>query len=114
MNRPAAYVAMLLMAIASGAALPAERLPANPTALVAERPATARAASVLNSPAMNAMLRADRDKDGMLSREELDEYDLTLGRRFADADADRNGRLTLHELETLFAAPDAASIGATR
>jgi hypothetical protein len=107
-------MAVLLMAIASGAALSGERVPASATALVAERPATARVASVLNSPAMNAMLRADRDKDGMLSREELDEYDLTLGRRFVDADADRNGRLTLRELETLFGAPEEPRVGATR
>jgi hypothetical protein len=69
--------------------------------------------SALNSPAMHAMLRADRDKDGVLSREELDEYDLTLGRRFEDADWDGNGRLTLHELESLLL-PPSANVGATR
>jgi hypothetical protein len=69
--------------------------------------------SALNSPAMQAMLRADRDKDGTLSREELEEYDLTLGRRFADADWDQNGRLSLYEFESLLM-PPSASLGATR
>ena len=55
----------------------------------------------LDSTAMNAMLRADRDKDGTLTREELDRYDLGLGRRFRDVDADRDGRLTLYEFEKL-------------
>ncbi len=60
------------------------------------------------------MLRADRDKDGMLSREELEEYDITLGPRFEEVDWDRNGKLTLYELEFLLGAPPAPSIGATR
>jgi len=50
---------------------------------------------------MNAMLRADRDKDGTLSREELDQYDLTLSRRFSEADADKDGKLTFYEFEKL-------------
>jgi hypothetical protein len=69
--------------------------------------------SALNSPAMNVMLRADRDKDGMLSREELEEYDITLGPRFVEADWDQNGKLTLHELESLLL-PHSPSVGATR
>jgi hypothetical protein len=69
---------------------------------------------VLSSPAMNVMLRADRDKDGVLSREELDDYDLTMGRRFSEVDWDQNGRLTLYELEFLLSPPAAPSIGATR
>jgi hypothetical protein len=69
---------------------------------------------VLSSPAMNVMLRADRDKDGVLSREELDDYDLTIGRRFSEVDWDQNGRLTLYELEFLLSPPAAPSIGATR
>ena len=55
----------------------------------------------LDSQAMNAMLRADRDKDGTLSREELDRYDLGLARRFHEVDADRDGKLTLYEFEKL-------------
>jgi hypothetical protein len=70
--------------------------------------------SALKSPAMGAMLRADLDKDGMLSREEVEEYDLTLGRRFIDVDWDQNGKLTLYEFEFLLGAPEGPSIGATR
>jgi hypothetical protein len=70
--------------------------------------------SALKSPAMSAMLRADRDKDGMLSREELEEYDITLGPRFAEVDWDLNGKLSLYELEFLLGASSAPSIGATR
>ena len=55
----------------------------------------------LDSHAMNAMLRADRDKDGTLSRDELDLYDVSLGRRFKEVDADRDGKLTLYEFEKL-------------
>ena len=55
----------------------------------------------LDSEAMNTMLRADRDKDGMLSREELEQYDLGLARRFNEADADRDGKLTLYEFDSL-------------
>lgn len=72
------------------------------------------AAAALGSPAMSAMLRADRDKDGVLTREELDQYDLTLGRRFTEADADANGKLTLFELETVLGPSDSGPVGATR
>jgi hypothetical protein len=55
----------------------------------------------LDTRAMNAMLRADRDKDGVLSREELEQYDIGLARRFQDVDADRDGKLTFTEFEHL-------------
>ena len=55
----------------------------------------------IDTKAMNAMLRADRDKDGTLSREELEQYDVTLGRRFKEADTDHDGKLTLYEFEKL-------------
>ena len=55
----------------------------------------------LDSRAMNAMLRADTDKDGYLSREELEHYDLALARRFKEADTDGDGRLTFYEFEKL-------------
>ena len=63
----------------------------------------------IDSRAMNAMLRADRDKDGTLSFEELEQYDMTLAPRFREADADRDGRLTLYEFETLLGAPPTAT-----
>ena len=59
----------------------------------------------LDSKAMKAMLRADRDKDGTLSIEELDQYDLTLGQRFKHVDSDGDGRLTLYEFELLLEDP---------
>ena len=55
----------------------------------------------LDTQAMNAMLRADRDKDGTLSREELEQYDMSLARRFKEVDGDRDGKLTLYEFEKL-------------
>ena len=75
-----------------------------PVGTTAERPAVP-----LDSQAMNAMLRADRDKDGVLSREELERYDIGLSRRFNEVDADRDGRLTLYEFEELLAAPEASA-----
>jgi hypothetical protein len=63
----------------------------------------------LDSEAMNAMLRADRDKDGVLSREELEQYDMGLTRRLKEVDADHDGRLTLYEFERLLAAPEASA-----
>lgn len=63
----------------------------------------------LDTKAMNAMLRADRDKDGMLSVEELEHYDMTLGPRFGQVDGDRDGRLTLYEFEVLLEDPHPAT-----
>lgn len=62
-----------------------------------------------DSEAMNAMLRADIDKDGVLSRAELDQYDMSLGRHFAEADADRDGKLTLYEFEKLLEPPETSA-----
>jgi hypothetical protein len=66
---------------------------------------TLRPPVALDTKAMNAMLRADRNKDGTLSREELEHYDMTLGGRFRDVDGDRDGKLTLYEFEMLLEAP---------
>jgi hypothetical protein len=63
----------------------------------------------LDTDVMNAMLRADRDKDGTLSREELDQYDMALAKRFKDVDADRDGRLTLYEFEKLLGSPETSA-----
>jgi Ca2+-binding EF-hand superfamily protein len=63
----------------------------------------------LDTNAMNAMLRADRDKDGTLSREELEHYDMGLAKRFKDVDNDRDGRLTLYEFEKLLGDPETSA-----
>ena len=68
-----------------------------------------RAPVPLDTKAMKAMLRADRDKDGVLSEEELGQYDLTLGPRFKEVDSDRDGRLTLYEFELLLEEPHPAT-----
>lgn len=65
-------------------------------------------ASFFQSHALSAMLRADRDKDGLLSRAELEQYDLGLARRFKEADADRDGKLNFGEFEKLFSAPESS------
>ena len=62
----------------------------------------------LDTRAMNAMLRADRDKDGALSPQELEHYDVGLARRFKEVDSDRDGKLTLHEFEKLLPSVTAA------
>ena len=64
---------------------------------------------LVESHAMSAMLRADRDKDGVLSRGELEQYDLALARRFKEADADRDGKLNFSEFEKLFATPESSA-----
>src|SRR5687768_17193091 len=87
-------------------------------AIAADRPITSdksvgtttlRPPVPLDSEAMNAMLRADRDKDGTVSREELEHYDLGLARRFKEVDADRDGKLTLYEFEKLLSPEQAVS-----
>ena len=70
---------------------------------------TLRPPVLIDTKAMNAMLRADRDKDGTLSREELEHYDMTLGPRFRNVDGDGDGRLTLYEFETLLEDPQQTS-----
>lgn len=73
-------------------------------AIAADKPhgtTATRPPAPLDSRAMNAMLRADSDKDGLLSREELERYDMVLGRRFKEVDADGDGKLTFYEFEKL-------------
>jgi Ca2+-binding EF-hand superfamily protein len=65
-----------------------------------------RRTELVQSQALNAMVRADRDKDGVLSRDELEQYDLSLARRFKEADADRDGKLNFSEFEKLFGTPE--------
>jgi hypothetical protein len=47
------------------------------------------------------MMRADVNKDGVVTKDEVDRMDRRLGRRFGAADADRDGKLTLREFEKL-------------
>jgi len=70
---------------------------------------TASRLATLDRQAMNAMLRADRDKDGILSPQELEQYDVSLARRFREVDGDRDGRLTFHEFEKLLAPPETSA-----
>ena len=90
-------------AIAMALALPAVAADRGPAADKPVGTTAVRPPVPLDSEAMNAMLRADRDKDGTLSREELEHYDLGLARRFKEVDADRDGKLTLYEFEKLLA-----------
>jgi len=63
--------------------------------------------------AMNQMVRADVNKDGVVTRDELERIDPDLARRFDAADADHDGKLTLHEFETLRSSNVGGTSGAT-
>ena len=54
-----------------------------------------------STAAMDQMIRADVNKDGKVTREEVERLDSRLGRRFNAADGDRDGHLTLPEFEKL-------------
>ena len=51
--------------------------------------------------AMNEMVHADVNKDGLVTRDELERINPELARRFDAADADHDGKLTLSEYEAL-------------
>jgi hypothetical protein len=108
MRYPAVLIVVALASaagvVASGAA---ERSPDKAIGSTSLKPP-----APIDTEAMNAMLRADRDKDGTLSREELDQYDLALARRFGEADADRDGKLSFYEFEKLLAEAKAARAAA--
>lgn len=99
--RRAEYALTLIGALLALGVLAADKPPVGTTAT--------RPVVPLDSAAMHAMLRADRDKDGVLSREELEQYDMGLARRFKDADADRDGKLTLYEFEKLLLPPETSA-----
>jgi hypothetical protein len=122
--RSISFSAAALAALIAAAAPAADRLNAGKAA----GSSTSRPSVSLDSQALNAMLRADRDKDGTLTREELEHHDMTLAPRFSEADTDRDGKLTFYEFEKLVpptessaqrdpaqpAATPAAPLGATR
>ena len=97
-------VAAIALAVAASPAFAAEKPASRGVGSTTLRPPVP-----LDSQAMNAMLRADADKDGTLSREELERYDLGLARRFKEADVDRDGKLTLYEFEKLLLPPQASA-----
>lgn len=97
---------VLLTALAAIGISAAERAPDKAVGSTSLKPP-----AVLDTRAMNAMLRADSDKDGTLSQQELEQYDLTLARRFGEADTDGDGKLTFYEFEKLL--PGANSDRAT-
>ncbi len=57
--------------------------------------------SVQSDATVEQMMRADVNKDGVVTKDEVDRMDRRLGRRFGAADADRDGKLTLREFEKL-------------
>lgn len=63
------------------------------------RSAAARAAR--SDAAMEQMMRADVNKDGTVSRDEVERLDSRMSPQFKAADVDRDGRLTLREFERL-------------
>lgn len=102
MHRAARTLAVVITSVAAAAAVVAS----------AEDRAPAARALVRTTPLpdpMSTMIRADRDKDGVLSRDELEHYDMSLARRFREGDADRDGRLTLNEFEKLLLPPQTSA-----
>jgi hypothetical protein len=97
---------VVLTALAAIGISAAERTPDKAVGSTSLKPSPA-----IDTHAMNAMLRADSDKDGTLSQQELEQYDLTLARRFGEADSDHDGKLTFYEFEKLL--PGATSDRAT-
>src|SRR5690349_20470816 len=87
---------VLLTALAAIGISAAERTPDKAVGSTSLKPP-----ATLDTQAMNAMLRADSDKDGTLSQQELEQYDLSLARRFSEADTDHDGKLTFYEFEKL-------------
>ena len=94
----------MLLKTSLGAVMAASAFALITSAVAADRPVgstSLRPPAPLDSHTMGSMLRADRDKDGVVSREELEHYDVGLARRFKEVDADKDGRLTLYEFEKL-------------
>jgi multidrug resistance efflux pump len=74
--------------------------------------AAARAARA--DAAVDQMMRADLNKDGTVSREELDRLDPRMSRNFNAADRNRDGQLTLPEFEKLRALSSGGTSGESR
>jgi hypothetical protein len=70
---------------------------------------TARAART--DAAVEQMMRADVDKNGTLSRDEVYRLDRRMSQKFDAADGNRDGRLTLREFERLRALSSGATSG---
>jgi hypothetical protein len=51
--------------------------------------------------AMNEMVKADVNKDGNVTRDEVQKIDPSLAKNFDQADANHDGKLSLREFETL-------------
>ena len=98
------FAVVLVAGLAAPVALAAERMSDKAVGSISLRPPVP-----LATHALNAMLRADSDKDGTLSPEELEHYDLTLSPRFREVDRDRDGRLTFYEFEKLLPSPSASA-----
>ena len=105
------HTAVLLLLVAAAAA-PA--IAGSPHSGAEARPeagdaAAARAARA--DAAVEQMLRADVNKDGAVSREELNRLDPRMSPNFDAADRNRDGQLTLREFEKLRALSSGATAG---
>jgi hypothetical protein len=84
---------------AAGAALATTHAGTSNASPTSNRPAVSRSGP--DSPAVEQMMRADVNRDGMVTRDELERLDSRLVPLFEAADADGDGKLTLREFERL-------------
>lgn len=79
----------------------------------ASSPTSAAAAREIRSKAaVEQMMQADVNKDGTVTRDEVERIDSRLGRGFGSADADRDGKLSVREFEKLQQLKQGATGGA--
>jgi hypothetical protein len=94
-----ALVPLLIAASFASPAVAASPHPGSKTQQ--EGPNTAAVRAARSDATVEQMMRADANKDGRVSRDELERLDGRMSRKFDAADTNRDGQLTLREFERL-------------